>query len=79
MPAKCIETHFKNAYITPPFFTCRVTDFQKALEITMSQAHQSTKCPVVHNFCATYTVTAITKWVKFKLTKFSRETTTTKT
>lgn len=58
----------------PPFF-CLQGDrfFRKLWKINMSQAYQSIS--FAHCLC-TYLVTARIKWVKFKLTKFSSETTT---
>lgn len=74
MIAKCIERHFKNAYISPFFLPAGQQIFEKALK--NEHVTGTSKCQNFQfaQFLCTYTLTAIIKLVKFKLKKFSRKT-----
>lgn len=68
MIAKCIERHFKNAYISPFFFLpARQQNFQKSLKVEHVTGTSKYQNFQFAQFLCTYTLTAIIKWVKFKL------------
>lgn len=73
MIAKCIERHLK-MHISHLFLPVRQQIFQKSLKI--EHVTGTSKCQNFQfaQFLCTYALTAIIKWVNFKLKKFSRKT-----